>query len=189
MSKLLLYSEVATNSQKALFNLNEKFSKILVGIDGSKPSMDAVDYAITLAQKINAQLITLYATSSPVGNDYTSDTPGDQIPGTATEFVYWAKEESRPWFAEIDDKVKASANAATAKENTGETVRAIIQLKTLIIVSPLSVIGSIIGYAERENIDLIVVGTRGKSGFKRLLLGSIASGVVTHAHCPVLVVK
>ena len=90
---------------------------------------------------------------------------------------------------EIDDKVKASANAATAKENTGETVRAIIQLKTLIIVSPLSVIGSIIGYAERENIDLIVVGTRGKSGFKRLLLGSIASGVVTHAHCPVLVVK
>src|SRR5690242_860314 len=105
MTKLLLYSEVATNSQKAVFNLDEKFSKILVGIDGSKPSMDAVDYAITLAQKINAQLTTLYATSSPVGNDYTSDTPEDQIPGTATEFVYWAKEESRPWFAEIDDKV------------------------------------------------------------------------------------
>lgn len=44
-------------------------------------------------------------------------------------------------------------------------------------------------YAEKENVDLIVVGTRGRSGFKRLLLGSIASGVVTYAHCPVLVVK
>jgi hypothetical protein len=50
MPKLLLYREVATNSKGALFNLNEKFSKILVGIDDSKPSMDALDYAITLAQ-------------------------------------------------------------------------------------------------------------------------------------------
>ncbi len=38
-------------------------------------------------------------------------------------------------------------------------------------------------------IDLIVIGTRGRSGFKKLLLGSIASSVVTYAHCPVMVVK
>jgi hypothetical protein len=44
-------------------------------------------------------------------------------------------------------------------------------------------------YAEENNIDLIVVGTRGRSGFKKLLLGSIASSVVTCAHCPVMVVK
>ena len=44
-------------------------------------------------------------------------------------------------------------------------------------------------YAERNYIDLIVMGTRGKTGFKRLLLGSTASGVVTYAHCPVLIVK
>ena len=44
-------------------------------------------------------------------------------------------------------------------------------------------------YAEEKRIDLIVVGTRGRSGFKKLLLGSIASSVVTYAHCPVLVVK
>jgi len=64
-----------------------------------------------------------------------------------------------------------------------------IQLKTQVIVSPISVTGSIVEYAERENIDLIVIGTRGRSAFKRLLLGSIASGVVTHAHCPVMVVR
>jgi nucleotide-binding universal stress UspA family protein len=52
-----------------------------------------------------------------------------------------------------------------------------------------NVIGGIIAYAENESIDLIVVGTRGTTGFKRLLLGSVASGIIAYAHCPVLVVK
>ena len=53
----------------------------------------------------------------------------------------------------------------------------------------MSVEGAIVSYAEEENIDLIVIGTRGRSGFTKLLLGSVASKVVTYAHCPVLVVK
>ena len=57
------------------------------------------------------------------------------------------------------------------------------------VVSVIFITGSIAQYAERENIDLIVVGTRGRSGFKRLLLGSTASGIVTHTHCPVIVVR
>jgi nucleotide-binding universal stress UspA family protein len=38
-------------------------------------------------------------------------------------------------------------------------------------------------------VDLIVIGSRGRSGFKKLLLGSTASGVVTYATCPVFIVK
>ncbi|MGA9154074.1 MAG: universal stress protein, partial [Candidatus Nitrosopolaris sp.] len=75
------------------------------------------------------------------------------------------------------------------KRGYKKTTRSVIQLKTQMVVSPISVIGSIVQYAERENIDLIVVGTRGRSAFKRLLLGSTASGIVTHAHCPVMVVR
>jgi nucleotide-binding universal stress UspA family protein len=44
-------------------------------------------------------------------------------------------------------------------------------------------------YAEEKKMGLIVIGSKGMSGLKRMLLGSIASGVVTYAHCPVLVVK
>ena len=55
--------------------------------------------------------------------------------------------------------------------------------------SSASVSGGILDFAEENNIDLIVIGTRGRSGFKRLLLGSVASHVVTYAHCPVFVVK
>jgi nucleotide-binding universal stress UspA family protein len=53
----------------------------------------------------------------------------------------------------------------------------------------MSVAGSIIDYAENQSIDLIVVGSRGTSGFTKLLLGSVASKVVTYASCPALVIK
>ena len=42
--------------------------------------MDAVDYAISLAQRVNAVLTVLYVESTPIRDDYTSDTPEDQIP-------------------------------------------------------------------------------------------------------------
>jgi nucleotide-binding universal stress UspA family protein len=51
------------------------------------------------------------------------------------------------------------------------------------------IVKPILKYAEDEEIDLIVVGTRGRTGIKRMLLGSVASGVVTYAHCPVIIVK
>ena len=60
--------------------LKEKFSKILVAIDGSQPSMDAVDYAIAVVQRNEAELTALYVVSSPTTFDYASDMPEDQIP-------------------------------------------------------------------------------------------------------------
>lgn len=58
-----------------------------------------------------------------------------------------------------------------------------------IVQARASVVETIVGYAARKDIDLIVVGSRGLGGFKGMLVGSVSSGVVTHAHCPVLVVK
>jgi nucleotide-binding universal stress UspA family protein len=63
-----------------------------------------------------------------------------------------------------------------------------IELKTELTNSHRLVDYVILEYAEEKNIDLIVVGTRGRSGFKRLLLGSVASSVVSYAHCPVMIV-
>jgi nucleotide-binding universal stress UspA family protein len=64
-----------------------------------------------------------------------------------------------------------------------------IQFRSEIIMAKRSAISTMLDYAEEQNIGLIVAGTRCRSGIKKMLLGSIASGLVTYASCPVLVVK
>ena len=84
------------------------------------------------------------------------------------------KQESEKCF----DKFKAKLNNSTT-----------VNLSTKVISIGASVETSIVEYAENKNIDLVIIGTRGRTGFKKLLLGSVASGVIIYAHCAVLVVK
>jgi len=65
----------------------------------------------------------------------------------------------------------------------------IFDIKTEIFIDVKSIIESIIEYATRKNIDLIVIGTRGRTGLKRFFMGSVANGIVHHAHCSVLVIR
>ena len=153
-----------------------KFSKILISVDGSEQSMDAADYAIVMAKKEdnNAQLIALHVLFSQTGYAYSTNMFGLVTPSSINELLEDAKHEAQQWFDKIKEKLYENDD---------------IQLKTEVVISPISVVGAIVDYAEHENVDLIVIGSRGKSGFKKLLLGSTASGVVTYATCPVLVVK
>ena len=52
-----------------------------------------------------------------------------------------------------------------------------------------SVVETILEQGDKSNVDLIVIGTRGLTGFKKLLVGSVSSGVISHAHCSVLIVR
>ncbi len=52
-----------------------------------------------------------------------------------------------------------------------------------------SIVRQIIEYAKQKGVDLIVMGTRGLGGFRKLLLGSVSGGVVSHAHCAVMIVR
>lgn len=64
-----------------------------------------------------------------------------------------------------------------------------IQAKGEILPPAESIVGQIINYANRQNANLIVMGSRGLGGFRKMVIGSVSSGVVTHAQCPVLVVR
>ena len=62
-------------------------------------------------------------------------------------------------------------------------------VKTDALVDVKSVSESILKYSVNEDIDLIVIGTKGRTGLRRILMGSVANGVIQHAHCPVLLVR
>lgn len=153
---------------------DQLFSKILVPIDGSEPSFHAARIANKVAKRFNSEIIFLYVVVSPSKYEYANLT-GLVTPKQIDMIIQNAKEEAKDWFNRIEDMVK--------KENPN------IKLSTKVILTGIAVYGEIIQYAEKESIDLIVIGTRGRSGVKKLLLGSTASGVVTYAHCPVLVTK
>jgi nucleotide-binding universal stress UspA family protein len=155
--------------------MEKKLSKILVAIDGSHASFDAADYAIMFAKQHNSQLILLHVLH-PV--EYYSSLQFFQVqqPQDSSVLIEQAKKEANKWFDDIKKKIR---------ENTLEKP---INIETIIIVSTTTV-DSILDYAEDKDVDLIVIGTRGRSGIKKLLLGSTASGVVTYSSCPVIVVK
>ena len=142
--------------------------KILVAVDGSDPSFNASDYAIELAKNNNAELIVLFIVSSVPSSDfeYANIGRGKEIETVESEKAH-----------QVVDKVKQKG-----AENK-------VSVKTAVLIQYTSVVKEIVEYAEKYKIDMIVIGSKGKSGFKKLLLGSIASGVVTYSHCPVLVVK
>ena len=150
------------------------FSKILVAIDGSQPSIDAADYAIEMAKKNNnSQLIALTVLDT--------STPRRLSSSFITAPTYGLKE--------LEEERKRAQKWLESISNKVQEIEKNIQYKAEIIEGSISVEGTIVDYAENENIDLIVIGTRGRSGFKRMLLGSVASKVVTYATCPVLVIK
>ena len=148
------------------------FSKMAVCIDGSDESMKAAEYAISVAKMYDAELIAINILTSDIGYMYSS--PGvEHPPLTISEIILLAEDDAKKWFNQIKE-------LANKRE---------VQLKTEFIVAKRSVLSTMLEYIEEQNIDLIVVGTRGRSGVKKMLLGSIASGLVTYSPCPVLVIK
>jgi nucleotide-binding universal stress UspA family protein len=83
-------------------------------------------------------------------------------------------------------KVETIQDAFNNIQNTA--IQYHIELKTETVLSEESVVTEIVKYAKKEHADLLLIGIRGESEF-RFMLGSVASGVVTNADCPVLVVK
>lgn len=160
-----------------------EFSKILVLVDGSQPSINAADRAIALVKKgkDNPQLlIALHIVFSRLGYAYSPEgvygMDGLTTPNAMKEILENAKKEAQQWFDNIREKINLDDNNN-------------IQLQEEVVVTATSIVSAIVEYAKNKDVDLIVIGTRGRSGFKKLLLGSVASGVVTNAACPVMVVK
>ena len=155
------------------------FKKILVALDGSVSSQKADQAALELAEKLKADLLVLHAISPPTTYYHSTiaSPTGMSLPAPSQHeidaYYAYAKKVATSIVGEVESKGKKLG----------------IHVKTEISEAVSSVVETILNHAAKENVDLIVVGTRGLGGFKKLLLGSVSNGVVSHAHCPVLVVR
>jgi len=154
-----------------IISLSDLYQKILVAIDGSKASSDAAEHGINLAQRYKASLIILHVlhlnTLRQISSSFIT------APTFGLEEAQELKATAKKWTENINKKAKTKGLVS----------------KTKIIEEATSIVGSIVEFAEEEGVDLIVVGIRGKTGVSRLLLGSVAQGVLAYAHCPVLAVR
>ena len=153
------------------------FSRVLVTIDGSTSSMHAIDYAISIAVKNDSQLIILYIIDFYKYTHLSSSII--LAPTFGSEKYLEEKSEAEKLMNKIKENFKLKINDNTKSKN----------LKTEIVEGAKSVATTIMEYAESENVDLIIVGSRGRTSFKKLLLGSVSSNVIKNAHCAVLVVR
>jgi nucleotide-binding universal stress UspA family protein len=143
--------------------VSKLYRKILIATDGSEYTKKAVDYGIELANNIGAKLHVIYVVDTRAYSSIPTSSP--------MEFTYsFLRQEG-------DSAIKYVANRAEAAG-----------LEVEEIIAEGHPADEIIKYAEKNSIDLIVIGTLGKSGLERFLLGSVADKVIRNSKIPVITV-
>jgi universal stress protein A len=142
--------------------------RILAPVDFSACSRRALEYALGLAQKVDASVDVLHVWTLPAAVPTTAGVKSAQGSGSLEAF---ARSEADRQMTEFLATVEAPAG--------GRAPRPIVRL---------GVEASAILEAAKD-YDLLVMGTSGRTGISRILLGSIAEQVVRKASCPVLTVR
>lgn len=138
----------------------------MVCVDGSEPSLKAAKQAVDFAKSNSSQIIALYVSYIPLSLRFKSR----EVLDAAHEFDL---QEARKWLQDIKEEAEDYH----------------IDFKMEVIETTSSTVQSIVKYAEKGNMDLIIVGDKGRSKVERALLGSTASGIINNARCSVLVIK
>ncbi|MBO0888324.1 universal stress protein [Candidatus Bathyarchaeota archaeon] len=137
--------------------------RIVVAIDGSEPSIKALNYASNLARLNKSNIFLINVVSLPPGAD----------PGTAQVL----RKELR---GRSEDLLRKAGELLTTSN---------IMVETRSVETDQSIVMTIVDFSTRQNADLIILGTKGISGYGKMMLGSVAAGVVSFANCPVLAVR
>jgi nucleotide-binding universal stress UspA family protein len=143
--------------------------KILMAIDRSGYKERITTFTISLAKALGAEVTALHVI------DRSSFEPAADAYGNYMGVQIGLEEALRKQAEELLSEAEQFGKKEGVKVD-----------KEVIVASPSA---AIIDYAKMNNIDLITVGTKGMTGLKQFLLGSVANNVITHAHCPVLAVR
>lgn len=147
------------------------YKKILVPHDGSNYSARAAEKAIELARMSGAKLVFVNATVLPSLVYTFQDAANAAINEAAQKLVAASKDSASEMLEELVASCKRKGVEASFVHKVGDPATVILEA------------------ARSQNVDLIVMGSRGLSGLSKLkALGSVARKVTEHSHCPVLIV-
>jgi len=141
------------------------FKQILVPYDASSYANHAFDDALKIAEKFGSKITVLTVLGTKVENT-----------GISLERAI-----------EIQERHEDAATKIL-KDLEGLAKEKGVEFSFKVNYEPYPYKG-IVNFSNSNSMDLIVIGTHGRSGIKKALLGSVASGVVEHANCPVLIIK
>lgn len=144
---------------------------ILVGVDGSAASHEALRWAAQEAELRSARLVAIhawaYVPAGPLGDPGMIPMPAVDLPGQLDA-------ERAAASADLDEAIAETLGAESP-----------LELEKRLVEGDA---GEVLVSASAE-ADLVVVGSHGRSGFKAALLGSVSRHVIDHAECPVVVLK
>ena len=140
-------------------------TKILLATNGSEEAELAAQRAVDLAQRAGSELHVVYV--EPIPNFLVEGTPGYN-----RELYEQIEQEAREVLRKLTWRVKVA----------GGTIA-----ESHLSMGPVDL--EIVGLARKLGADLIVMGSRGHRGIRRVIEGSISDAVIRHAPCPVLVVR
>jgi nucleotide-binding universal stress UspA family protein len=142
--------------------------KILIGVDDSPHSRAAVEFVRKMAWPKNSSIVVLSVVRPVVAVYAETYVPAPSYVEQMTEDAVRFHEETA---SGAERELQAAGLTTTARTVHGDPRTALVEA------------------ARTEHADLVVVGSHGRTGMSKLLMGSVASYVVTHAPCSVMVVK
>ncbi|MCR6546006.1 universal stress protein [Dehalobacterium formicoaceticum] len=146
--------------------------KILLAVDGSDQGMKAADYAVRLAhtQEGLVEIIYVINNTQNILSDVPFMDPAMSV-RLKEEMANNLIETGKNIIAQANEKFRDTGISYTTKVIEGDPAEEILR------------------EAENQNVDVIVIGSRGLSGVTRFFLGSVSNKVVNHAHCSVFIVR
>lgn len=143
------------------------FKHLLLPADGSDNAQRAIEKALAIAQAFQSRVTAIY-----VVDPYA-------FTGVGTDFAY----------GQAEYLSAAAAEAKAALQQASDVFAAAGVPVDTALVEAHAVHKGILAKAKEVGADLIVMGSHGKRGLEKLVLGSVTSQVLSHAHLPVLVVR
>lgn len=143
------------------------YQRILVPIDGSATSGRALDETVKFAQQHNAQVEVIYV----------------------LEDVLYFENDDYLNYAELLHSMHCNGEKILAQAQQKLQQAGIVSETKLLEAQGARIANVIVDEAQNYLADLIIIGTHGRSGFSRILLGSVAEGVVRTAHIPILLIR